>query len=330
MIDGWLLLSFMSIVIDDCSSLALQKEGPFFQLQLICSAAVEDADECGGCGGDPAFFRCSFWMQGVLEMDFIQWMLRWVYWVQVKWWQSKQCFTCFTWFQNCWSLWQVWKCKTSERVEVEQKENLKDDLTLAFPEIEGFQPLNVRGPGWTEICHSWTCELLRFDPEVILALNNIGKAIGAAWRGAVESLGRWLSLPLTWTERWSEVSPGFIRAVRLVRLFRIFKRLNFKGFWIWLRGWWLATHPVMISDESAGMHNKYGMGYGMIYGWNFPYICLSMPCLPRLGRYSTGLKMMMVALSIMAGSLHGISSNRGHTKMDLAHRINRFHEWFGK
>ena len=45
--------------------------------------------------------------------------------------------------------------------------------------------------------------------------------IGAAWRGAVESLGRWLSLPL---------SPGFIRAVRLVRLFRIFKRLNFKGF----------------------------------------------------------------------------------------------------
>jgi len=82
--------------------------------------------------------------------------------------------------------------------------------------------LNVRGPGWTEICHSWTCELLQFDdPEVILALNNVGKAIGAAWRGAVESLGRWLSLPL---------SPGFIRAVRLVRLFRIFKRLNFKGF----------------------------------------------------------------------------------------------------
>ena len=78
-----------------------------------------------------------------------------------------------------------------------------DDLTTMFPEIEGLQRFQ-RTPevqDGLKICRtlishilwlSWNCDILRFDDEVILALNNVGKAIGAvaqhwAWNGTADT-----------------------------------------------------------------------------------------------------------------------------------------------
>lgn len=271
----------LSIVIDDCSSLALQKEGPYYTAATSPVQLFRTPMNVVDVVAILPFFVARS-VGRTNEMDFIQWMLRWVYWVQVKRWQSKQCFTCFTWFQNCWFVWEVWKCKTSERVEVEQKENSKDDLTLAFPEIEGFQPLNVRGPGWTEICHSWTCEI-RFDPEVILALNNIGKAIGAAWRGMARR--RWVvgSLAVASTDldgkmKWSvsrfhprgalgSALPN-LQAPQLQGVLNLTPGLvasNTSSDDQWSGFWSVCLNILNFSMSCARMHMKYMAGYGMIW-----------------------------------------------------------------